>query len=67
MGNVPVNVMVVSGTGQRDHNAVSSYASGFANPFGNIWGTDDRGAMSIYAVSSNNQIINYGTGSISVP
>jgi hypothetical protein len=64
MGNVPVNVMTVGGTGQRDHNAVSSYASGFANPFGNIWGTDDRGAMSIYAVSSNNQIINYGTGSM---
>jgi hypothetical protein len=64
MGNVPVNVMVVSGTGQRDHNAVSSYATGFANPFGNIWGTDDRGAMSIYAVSSNNQIINIGTGSM---
>ncbi len=64
MGNVPVNVMVVSGTGQRDHNAVSSYARGFANPFGNIWGTDDRGAMSIYVVSSNNKIINYGTGSL---
>jgi hypothetical protein len=62
MGNVAVNVMEVSGTGQRDHNAVSSYANGFANPFGSIWGTDDRGAMSIYAAT--NQIRNIGTGNM---
>ena len=53
MGDVPVNVMEVDGTGQRDHNAVSSYVEGFANPFGPIWGTDDRGAMSIYAYGIN--------------
>jgi hypothetical protein len=49
MGNVPINLMEVTGTGQRDHNAVSSYASGFSNPFGAIWGTATDGAMSIYA------------------
>jgi len=64
MGSVAINVMEVSGTGQRDHNAVSSYASGFANPFGNVWGTDNKGGMSIYAVSSSNQIKNYGIGSL---
>jgi hypothetical protein len=53
MGNVPLNLMEVSGTGQRDHNAVSSYANGFANPFGTIWGTDTNGAMSIYAKESS--------------
>jgi pimeloyl-ACP methyl ester carboxylesterase len=53
MGDVHVNLMIVPGTGQRDHNAVSSYAKGFANPFGLIWGTDDRGAMSIYATGIN--------------
>jgi pimeloyl-ACP methyl ester carboxylesterase len=64
MGNVPVNVMEVDGTGQRDHNAVSSYAKGFANPFGLIWGTDDRGAMSIYATGINTSTLgntNIGT------
>jgi len=50
MGNVAVNLNIVSGTGQRDHNAVSSYAGGFANPFGSIWGSDGSGAMAIYAV-----------------
>jgi hypothetical protein len=50
MGNVPVNIMENPGTGQRDHNAVSSYTAGFANPFGMIWGTDTTGAMTIYAV-----------------
>lgn len=64
MGDVPVNVMEVSGTGQRDHNAVSSYANGFKNPFGTIWGTDNTGTMSIYAASSSNQIKNYGTVSL---
>ena len=50
MGNVGVNVMEVSGTGQRAHNAVSSFANGFANPFGGIWGSDTTEAMSIYAL-----------------
>jgi hypothetical protein len=53
MGNVPVNVMGINGTGQRDHNAVTSYANGFANPFGPIWVTDDRGAISIYATGTS--------------
>lgn len=52
MGNVAVNLYIVGGTGQRDHNAVSSYAQGFANPFGAIWGTDYGGAMSIYALGT---------------
>ena len=52
MGNVQLNIKEVSGTGQRDHNAVTSYANGFANPFGSIWGTDDKGAMSIYAAGT---------------
>jgi hypothetical protein len=54
MGDVPVNLMVVAGTGQRDHNALSSYANGFVNPFGPIWGTHDIGAMSIYASGTSN-------------
>ena len=49
MANVPLNIVEVSGSGQRDHNAVSSYSKGFANPFGGVWGTDRNGAMSIYA------------------
>jgi N-acetylneuraminic acid mutarotase len=49
MGNVQVNLMENPGTGQRDHNAVSTYTAGFANPFGMIWGTNSNGAMSIYA------------------
>ena len=66
MGDVPVNVMEVDGTGQRDHNAVSTYAEGFANPFGPIWGTDDRGAMSIYAfaISTNEEHVDIGGVSI---
>jgi hypothetical protein len=52
MGSVPLNLMEVGGTGQRDHNAVSSYSSGFANPFGTVWGTDRNGAMSVYAAST---------------
>ncbi len=64
MGNVPVNVLEVSGTGQRDHNAVSSYSGGFANPFGAIWGTSSEGAMSIYAANTSNKITNTGTGSL---
>jgi hypothetical protein len=56
MGNIPVNIMEVSGAGQRDHNAVSSFAAGFANPFGSIWGTDDSGGMSVYAVGTGSTI-----------
>ncbi len=52
MGNITVNLMANAGTGQRDHNGVSSYATGFSNPFGPIWITDSRGAMSIYASST---------------
>ena len=52
MGNVAINIVEVAGTGQRDHNAVSSYTNGFANPFGIIWGTDKNGAMSIYAATT---------------
>jgi hypothetical protein len=53
MGNVPINVMEVSGTGQRDHNAVSSYSKGFSNPFGSVWGTENNGGMSIYAAGTD--------------
>ena len=44
--NNALNLNVVSGSGVRMHNGVSS---GFSEPFGSVWGTDDRGAMSIYA------------------
>jgi hypothetical protein len=50
MGNVQVNLMENPGTGQRDHNAVSTYTAGFANPFGMKWGTDNTESMTIYAV-----------------
>jgi len=53
MGNVLLNVMEASGTGQRDHNAVGTYTNGFKNPFGAIWGTDDNGAMDIYATGTS--------------
>ena len=52
MGNVQLNIME-GGSGQRDHNVAISFANGFANPFGPIWGTDSIGAMSIYAASSD--------------
>ena len=52
MANVQLNVSIVVGTGQRDHNGVSSYNAGFANPYGAIWGSDNTGAMSIYATST---------------
>jgi hypothetical protein len=52
MGNVPVSIVEVAGSGQRAHNGASSYANGFANPFGAIWGTDNSGAMSIYATGT---------------
>ena len=51
MGNVQLNIAEVTGAGQRDHNAVSNYTAGFANPFGAIWGTDTAGGMSIYATT----------------
>jgi hypothetical protein len=50
MGNVPVNLMIVSGTGQRTGGpGYGSYTKGFTNPFGTIWFNDPIGAMSIYA------------------
>ena len=54
MGNVPVNLMIVTGTGQRTAGpGTGSYANGFKNPFGTIWGTDNTGAMSIYATGTS--------------
>ena len=41
MGNVPVNIVIVTGTGQRTGGpGYSSYTNGFANPFGTIWFND---------------------------
>jgi hypothetical protein len=51
MGDVPLSVVVMPGTGEREHNAASSYAQGFSNPFGAIWGSNDAGAMCIYAAN----------------
>ena len=57
MGNVPVNLMIVTGTGQRTAGpGTGSYANGFKNPFGTIWGTDNTGAMSIYAIGTSSKI-----------
>jgi hypothetical protein len=57
MANAPIQIFEVTGSGQRDHNVgnngLGSYATGFTNPFGTIWGTDSNGAMSIYAASSS--------------
>jgi hypothetical protein len=54
MGNVPVNLMIVLGTGQRTAGpGAGSYANGFTNPFGAVWGTDNLGAMSIYPTGTN--------------
>jgi hypothetical protein len=53
MGNVPVNLVIVAGSGQRTGGPGSgSYANGFTNPFGTIWFNDLAGAMSIYASGS---------------
>ena len=41
-----LNMMIVVGSGVRAHNGISSW---FSDPFGPVWGTDDTGAMSIYA------------------
>jgi hypothetical protein len=54
MGNVPVNMMIVTGTGQRIAGpGAGSFGNGFTNPFGAIWGTDNSGAMSIYAAGTS--------------
>ena len=54
MGNVALNLAVVSGTGQRTGGpGYSSYANGFANPFGTVWFNDVTGAMSIYATGTS--------------
>ncbi len=54
MGNVPVNLVIVSGTGQRTGGpGYGSYTKGFTNPFGTIWFNDPTGAMSIYATSTS--------------
>src|SRR5665647_451125 len=56
MGNVPVNIAIVAGTGQRTGGpGDGSYANGFANPFGIIWFNDLAGAMSIYATGTSSQ------------
>ena len=41
-----LNLNIVAGSGVRVHNGISSW---FSNPFGPVWGTNDAGAMSIYA------------------
>jgi hypothetical protein len=54
MGNVPVNLALVAGTGQRTGGpGYGSYSNGFANPFGTVWFNDFTGAMSIYASGSD--------------
>jgi hypothetical protein len=50
MGNVPLNLAEVTGTGQCYQKTVSSYASGFVNPLKEVSAIDTNGAMSIYAV-----------------
>lgn len=41
-----LNLNIVVGSGVRIHNGISNW---FSNPFGPVWGTDNTGAMSIYA------------------
>ena len=54
MGDIPINIALVTGTGQRTGGpGYSSYAKGFTNPFGTIWFNDLTGAMSIYATSTS--------------
>jgi hypothetical protein len=54
MGNVPINLRVVAGTGQRTGGpGDNSYANGFTNPFGTVWFNDQTGAMSIYAAGTS--------------
>jgi pimeloyl-ACP methyl ester carboxylesterase len=45
-GDNGLNMKIVVGSGVRAHNGVSSW---FSDPFGFVWGSDDTGAMSIYA------------------
>ncbi len=54
MGNVPVNIRLNGGTGQRTGGpGYGSFANGFTNPFGTVWFNDvTDGAMSIYATGS---------------
>ena len=54
MGNVPLNLRVNGGTGQRSGGpGYGSYAKGFTNPFGTVWFNDVTGAMSIYATGTS--------------
>jgi hypothetical protein len=54
MGNVPVNIVIVAGSGQRTGGpGDGSYSNGFDNPFGTVWFKDLTGAMSIYAISTS--------------
>ena len=54
MGNVPVNLAIVAGTGQRTGGpGYGSYTKGFTNPFGTVWFNDLAGAMSIYATGTS--------------
>jgi hypothetical protein len=54
MGNVPLNLRINSGTGQRSGGpGYGSYANGFTNPFGTVWFNDVNGAMSIYATGTS--------------
>jgi hypothetical protein len=56
MGNVSINLLIITGAGQRIVGpGTGSFAKGFANPFGVIWGTDNIGAMSIYATGNSLQ------------
>ena len=54
MGNVRLNLAIVTGTGQRSGGpGYGSYANGFTNPFGTVWFNDVTGAMSIYATGTS--------------
>ena len=56
MGNVPLNLAIVAGTGQRSGGpGYGSFANGFTNPFGTVWFNDVTGAMSIYATGTSHQ------------
>jgi hypothetical protein len=54
LGNIPLNIAIVSGTGQRSGGpGYGSFAKGFTNPFGTVWFNDVAGAMSIYATGTS--------------
>jgi hypothetical protein len=58
MGNVPVRLAIVAGTGQRTGGpGDGSYSNGFANPFGTFWFNDLTGGMSIYAIGTSSSTI----------